>query len=301
MGKESNNGTQFQEKKTFGNPVFYLRLQDKENDLDVVYGEIRKTLNAAFDEDNKDSLLGQLSRKFELPKGLHTQLDFINYGNTQLVYLATLFNDNFAKQFTILINQPSTKLETVKNEFDNLQNLFKIDSRFVVEPHVFFTDGKHSLYATTYIEKARCIYSGYGKWGMFDPKPIYRFIPFSQEVSDSVTSNMVALLVRYYDEKRGVGISRTQLNGDDFILSQGWNQNNPNTVLENMKLISARGTIKTSFDEYLDILRNEFITGTHYRDETVKRGEMIVNFKSGLPMSEKVIEDGIVLGLSLRN
>lgn len=301
MGKEFNNSVQFQEKKTFGNPVFYLRLEDKENDSDVVYEEIKKTLNAAFDEDNKDSLLGQLSRKFELPRGLHTQLDFINYGNTQLVYLATLFKGDFNRHFTVLVNQPSTKLETVKDEFDNLQTLFKIDPRFVIEPHAFFTDGKYSLYATTYIEKARCIYSGYGRWGMFDPKPIYHFVPFSQEVSNSVTSNMVALLVRYYNEKRGVGISRTQLNGDDFILSQEWNQNSPNAVLENMKLISARGTVDISFNEYLDILRNEFMRGTHYKDDIVRRGEMRVNFKSGLPMSEKVIEDGIILGLSLRN
>lgn len=300
MTKEFINRVGYKEKNTFSNPIFCLRLRNEDDNPLEAYKEIKETLNIVFDKNNSNSILNQLSEKFKLPDNLHPQLDFINYGNTQLVYLATLSNSKFNKQFTVLINQPSAKLEIIKEEFENLQNIFKIDPKFVVEPHAFFTNEKHSLYTTTYIEKARCIYGDYDKWGMFDPKPNYHFVPFSQEVSDSISSNMIALLVRYYDEKQNKGISKTQFNGDDFILKQDWNQNDPSTVLENMKLISARGTIKTTLGEYLDILRTEFTIGTHYKDDIVKRGEMKVNFKSGLPMSKKIIEDGINLGLSLR-
>jgi len=299
MNKEIVN-IEYKEKNIFRNPVLYLRLQnEKDNPLEIYEG-VKETLNSAFDKNKKNSIINQLSKKFKLPKNLHTQLDFINYGNTQLVYLATLSNPDFNKQFTVLINQPSTKLEIIKEEFENLQNIFKTDRRFVVEPHAFFSNGKHSLYATTYVENARCIYGGYPKWGMFDPKPNYHFIPFTEEISNNVSSSMIALLVRYYDEEQNKGISKTQLNGDDFILNQDWNQNDPNTILENMKLISARGTIKVTLNEYLNILRSEFMIGTHYNDYLIRSGQVKINFKSGLPISEKIIESGISLGLILR-
>lgn len=333
MDKESNKGFEYKQNHTFGHPDLYIRLKHEgetyldtkpnitaekrkvgnyiinatnisrcqnEDDLAKSHNRIIKTLEMAFDGKNSDSVLTQLSKKIKLPEDIYTEIDFINYGNTQLVYTANLEGSNFEKKLTVLINQPHTLLGVVKNEFDNLTNLHNIDSKFVVEPYVYFSNGDHELYVSSYIEKARCVYGGKEEWSMFDPKPFYHFVPFSTEVANKISSSMIALLVRYYDEKQGRGIAKTQISGDDFILTQEWDKNDPDTILENMKLISARDTIEVSLEDYLDIIRREFLIGTHYRNGAVKNGTMKVNHKSEIAMNEKTIEDGIELGLKLR-
>ena len=68
-------------------------------------------------------------------------------------------------------------------------------------------------------------------------------------------------------------------------------------MLENIKLIAARAKIHVPFDQYLDLLRKEFTVGTHYKNES--SNSMEINFKSEIPMSLEVIENGIELSQHL--
>jgi len=223
---------------------------------------------------------------------------FMNYGNMQLVYLATLGNKS---KVAVLINQPHTPLGNVKEEYKNLQRLVEIDSRFVIKPFAYFAmKGKgHELYVSEYIDTAMCIAVN-KKHGIYNPLPRYHFERFSSELSQVVNSEMVALLVNYYDSERGKGLSKTRISGDDFILTRDFKKDNFSTVQPNMRLIAARSFVKLSLDEYLDKLRQEFLIGTNREDRDVVNGKIQINTNSKLPMTSQEIEEGIKLGLNLR-
>ncbi|MDD4027249.1 MAG: hypothetical protein PHO75_03625 [Candidatus Shapirobacteria bacterium] len=271
---------------------------NSDRDLLNTQNDIRDVLNAAFDIEDKNSIINNLPERFKISPDVNVQIDFMNYGNTQLVYLATLLGCNYEKKLAVLINQPITPLGVVKEEFENLKKLSQLDPKFIIKPYTFFSDGKHELYVSPYIEKAKCIYGGYQKWGIFDPDPFYHFEPFTKEISDQISTNMIALLVHYYDKKNNLGIAKTQISGDDFILTKDWDNNG--IVLNSMRIIAARKMIHVSLKEYLDIIRSEFSQATHYNDEIIRRGEIKVNCKSSTAIPEKIIERGISLGLSLK-
>jgi len=286
---ENQPGVEYNQRHTFGNPLLYLRLGDEAGDVEAAHQEIVETLKLAFDPNNPDSVIPQLT-SLNLSPNIHTNLDFINYGNDSIVYLASITDGQKVEKLATLVNQPRREPGTARKEYENLLRLTEIDPRFVVRPLAYFQHKNQELYLTPYIENARCIYGGYGQWGMLDPKPSYHFVPFSPEVMETVTSSMIALLVHYYDQERGRGLARTQLSGDDFILEQGWEMNDSASVLENMKLIAARDTIDLPFDQYLDLIRKEFREGTRYSDDST------INRKSEIPIPPPVIEKGIELG-----
>ena len=67
-------------------------------------------------------------------------LQFINYGDTQQVYVLTANG----KQWSVLVTQPGTKHGTGKREFDNLRHLATINSDVIVKPEYYFEDKKYS-------------------------------------------------------------------------------------------------------------------------------------------------------------
>jgi len=223
-------------------------------------------------------------------------LSFINYGNTELVYLATSED----KKMAVLINQPHMPKGVVRDEFRNLNKVYNHDPTRAVEPYAFFSNGTHELYACEYFDKAMCIYNGNDRpWGVFDPVPTYHYESFSSpEVAHAIVSCMIGLLVHYHHD--GKGLAKTQIAGDDFILTRDFDKKDPATVLPNMKLISARAFIDCSLDEYVDIIREEFRQATTYDDWKVRQGKIKVNCKSRIPLSEQEIEEGIELGMDLR-
>jgi len=220
------------------------------------------------------------------------KLDFINYGKTELVYVLT---DGTGQQSTILVKQPAVEFGKVKQEANNLTQLNKVDSK-VVAPIDYFSYGDQELFVTTYIKQARCIASD-GVWGMYIPEPFYRFEPFTQEQKSLVNSCMIAKLISLYDVDKCRGISKCKLGGGDFILPKDWESKTPtiDNILDNLYLIAARDMISCSFDEYVDIIRDEFSKRTIGDDQDSLR----LNIRGRVPMEYEEIEQGIALGKQL--
>ena len=294
------------EKITYGPHRFISRPEENIRHVDsyafigIAHENIRSTLFAAFDDQNPDSVMHQLPERFNHSTDVPVQLVFINYGGTQLVFIAVIEN---RRKVAVLINQPQTPIEIMEEEFKNLQRLHKMDHRFVVEPYTYFADENHALHVCQYIENAMCVTNCTNVnnvAGAYDPIPHYHFEPFSTEVINAANSSMIALLVNYYDAKNGKGLAKTQVSGNDFILTRDFKKDDPDTVLPNMKLIAARGLIEEPLEEYLERLRREFAIGTQRTDPDVVGGRIKVNHRSKVPMTKNQIEDGIELGLDLR-
>lgn len=218
------------------------------------------------------------------------ELEFINYGRTQLVYVLT--DKSSGKKLTLLAKQPVVPYGKVKQEADYLASLKLVDSCVVV-PIGYHTDGEQELYITPYVEQARCVASD-GKWGMYIPEPFYRFENFTNEQEKVVNACMIAKLVSLYDFKNSLGIACAKLGGGDFMLPKGWETQKPTieNTLDSLSLIAARELIACSFDDYLDILRNEFSRATINEDES----SLLINIRGRVAMDQADIEKGIQIG-----
>jgi hypothetical protein len=104
---------------------------------------------------------------------------------------------------------------------------------------------------------------------------------------------MIALLLRLHDGR--VGIAAAKLGGGDFILEKEWDslEFSVDNTLRCMKLIAARDTVEVGRDEYVQIIRREFVKRTYYEDEDERDKSVIVNWKARVPMTEAAIEMGI--------
>lgn len=220
------------------------------------------------------------------------ELEFINYGKTELVYVLTEKN---GRRTTLLVKQPIVEFGKVKQEAKNLLILNKRDKN-VVAPIDYFRLGDQELYATPYINQARCIASD-DCWGMYIPEPFYRFVPFTKEQEEVVTSCMIAKLVSLYDFVNHEGISCCKLGGGDFMLPKGWETEAATieNTLENLYLISARNKVKCSFDKYLELIKSEFSRRTISEDSK----DLIMNIRGRVPIKMEDIESGILLGQSI--
>lgn len=217
-------------------------------------------------------------------------LEFINYGRTQLVYVLT--DKTTDEKVTILAKQPIVEYGKVKQEAQNLRDLKKVDNN-VVAPIDYYSEENQELYVTPYIPQARCVASD-TKWGMYVPEPFYRFEGFSREQEQVVNSCMIAKLVSLYNFEKGQGIGSCKLGGGDFMLAKGW-EHEPLTIkntLNSLYLIAAREMIECSFDEYLDIIRSEFSRSTINENQD----ELLVNVRGRVAINSKTIENGIKLG-----
>ena len=241
--------------------------------------------NGLFSKDSNAKTFSNIAKEFDL--------EFINYGRTQIVYVLT--NKSNGKKVTILTKQPIVEYGKVKHEAQNLNDLSKVDEKIVV-PIDYYTDGEQELYVTPYIEQARCVASD-TKWGMYIPEPFYRFEKFTEDQEQVVNSCMIAKLVSLYDFDKCKGIASCKLGGGDFMLSKGWETEKPTiqNTLKNLYLIAAREMISCSFEEYLDILRSEFARSTINE----KQDELLINIRGRVPMKLDDIENGIQLGKSI--
>lgn len=230
---------------------------------------------------------------------LDIDIKFINYGSTELVYVAT-FPDGTMK--ALLVSQPIAKEGAVAEEFENLCRLAEKND-FVVAPEEYFSSSYpeekgREMFVAPYHYQALCVGNEFGGFGYWTPVPNYHFEFFSPEQSHIVNAAMIANLIRLYDQERGQGVAACHLGGGDFILEKNWNQSNP-TIADTMKkmsLIAARKMIDISLDDYINLIREEFSKPTIVLDGT----ECKLNIHSRQAMAKEDIELGIELGLSMR-
>lgn len=256
----------------------YVEINDIQN-KDDEYKKIKKFLNKYV----------ELYSKKRNINPQNVRIEFINYGKTELVYVLTEPNGN---RVTLLVKQPSVKFGKVKQEANYLTRLKMCDDN-VVAPIEYYQYGDYELYITPYINQARCVAS-YGSWGMYVPEPEYRFVPFNEEQEKIVITCMISKLVSLYDFDNNEGICECKLGGGDFMLPKGWELELPTieNTLPNLYLIAAREKINCSFEDYLDIIREEFSKATINKNQN----DFFINKRARVPMSLEDIEAGIELG-----
>lgn len=113
---------------------------------------------------------------------------------------------------------------------------------------------------------------------------------------------MIANLVKLYDAKNNLGIASCKIGGGDFILDKKW-QKKEQTVkstLQNMKLIAARELIQIPLNQYVELIKKEFILRTYYENINDRDKSILINHKNRFPMQREEVEKGIQLGLRLR-
>lgn len=230
-------------------------------------------------------------------QGKQKRLQFINYGSTQLVYVLTI-DEN--RQYTLLVNQPATPFGTGKREFDNLRLLNASHKNNVIRPLYYFVDKNglsRELYVTPYSYQSRCVGVEDKEWGMWVPEPDYLFYDFKDQDRKVINASMVSLLIRLYDARGKQGLSEVRLDGGDFMLEKGFEDQDINfeNILKNMKLIAARKLIPMELDEYINRIRQE-LSGKVIDQQEMK----IIGKKLRRSMEADEIEDGIKLGLTLR-
>lgn len=229
------------------------------------------------------------------------KIEFINYGKTELVYVLT---DKLKNRYTLLVKQPKVNFGDVKKEADYLTELNALHEN-IIAPIEYFSLYDQELFVTPYIYQARCIASD-SKWGMYIPEPFYRFENFNEEQESIVNQCMIAKLVSFYDFEKQEGISACKLGGGDFMLSKGWESEclTIENTLNNLYFIAARQKIRCSFEEYTEILLEEYsrITIDEDEDKVIinKRGRVamnIIDIQNGIELGKKIIKERKGFGL----
>ena len=102
-----------------------------------------------------------------------------------------------------------------------------------------------------------------------------------------------------YDFEKKEGISKCKLGGGDFMLPKNWELEIPKieSTLNQLYLIAARKKVKCSFEDYLELIREEFSRVTIIEDET----NLVINIRGRVPIDKNTIEKGINLGKQLIN
>lgn len=244
--------------------------------------------------------------------GVPADIKFINYGDTELVYVLT-YGD---KRFTLLFGQPIVPEGEIKKEAELLKKYARIDRQTVVSPLKYYSVGqtyfdekidychtfKKEAYITPYFMQARCVASQEDGFGIYVPEPEYHFEKFSENESEIVCACMLAKLISLYDEKNKSGISACKLGGGDFMLDKEWDRENltaPNT-LKHMKLIAARDEVHCSLEDYIMLIIQEFGKKTYYKTEAQRDKKILLNHKARVGMTNSAIKKGIAMGLELR-
>ncbi len=258
---------------------FYIETNELQ-DKDYEYKKIKKFLRLYVAEYAKKNGLEESQLK----------LEFINYGKTQLVYVLTEPN---GKRVTILTKQPAVEFGKVRQEAENLKFLNTLDKN-VIAPIDYFKFGDQELYVTPYMHQARCVAHDGISWGMYIPEPFYRFKNFNKAQKEIVTTCMIAKLVSYYNFKTNEGIAACKFGGGDFMLPKGWENNMPtlSNTYKNLHFIAAREKIKCSFNQYLEIIRDEFSRPTINEAQS----NLKINHRARGFIDESSIEKGIMLG-----
>ena len=230
-------------------------------------------------------------------QGKKKRLQFINYGDYQLIYVLTI---DESRQYTLVVDQPNVPRGMGKREFDNLQVLHKKNKEHVIKPLYYYADKsnlRREAYVTPYSYQSRCIGIEDKAWGMWVPEPEYLFHDFNSHDKKIINSSMVALLIKFYNQKRKQGLSNIRLDGGDFMLEKGFEEDDITTenILKKMKLIAARNLVELDLDEYINQLRKE-LSG----QVTDKKDMKIIEKSLNCPMDIDEIDEGVSLGLTLR-
>lgn len=281
-----------EEKEKLGLPngdMVYHKIDSNQNTLMELIAT-QKFLNIEFFE--------YIRTKYPELYSLDMELEFINYGDTQLVYVLK----TKGKMYAILMGQPAAQYGIVKSEYDNLNYLALNNPKEIVCPIGYFTNDQRELYIAPYLYQARCIASQESGWGLYIPEPNYRFETFNKKERLIVNSSIIALLIKLFDDKKSLGLATCKIGGGDFILEKEWS--NEGTTFENtlnrMKLIAARELIEIDLQEYIYLIREEFSKRTYYNKVSERDTRIIINHKSRIPMTEEEIEKGIEIGFQLR-
>lgn len=272
-------------KEALGIPNFgpwYLNMTE---DQDIIEEMIKlKSFIASFIKNNTSDEL----------KGDTIDIQFINYGKTQLVFVATINN---SKQYTLLVNQPATIYGVGKKEYNNLNILNQVDSNLVIKPIEYYENDNHELYMTPYYHQARCVGVESTDWGIWVPEPSYHFENFDNDQRRVINTSMIAMLIKLYDDINKKGLSKCRLDGGDFMLLKGFE--NDKISFDNLsnylKLIAARELITISLDDYINRIKLE-LSDNSKDDELIILGKKLRS-----PFSMQEIDDGIEMGLTLRN
>lgn len=275
-------------------PREQLGIPDNDYSYHIINGDLSRREEVALTQEFLTALPTQVPSI--IPP--ENDIEFINYGDTELVYVVT----TASSRNTILVGQPITPLGTVKLEYENLKHLANKNPSLVISPISYVSNGQREAYITPYIYQARCIASYANNYGAYIPEPYYRFESYSQEDEYLITKTIIANLVRLYDAENQLALAECKIGGGDFIMEQAFD-NVPHTeenALKHMKLIAARKLINIEMKDYLELLKKEFQKRTYYRTLQEKNPDILVNLKNRVPMSEQAINDGITLGLSLR-
>ena len=221
---------------------WYIRISEGQNKTDE------------FKEVNKFISDFCLNNTFEELKSSKISIQFINYGDTQLVFVITLDNN---KQYTLLVNQPKTRPGQGFEEYNNLLKFNKLHPEIIIKPIKYYVNPNNpqqELYITPYYYQARCVgvetpEKGWGEW---IPEPKYHYRIYSEKEAKIIKKCMVAMIVKFYDEKNKLGIVEYSLDGDDFMLKKGYENEelNEENIIKNFVVIAARKVIKIKFEKY---------------------------------------------------
>ena len=87
------------------------------------------------------------------------------------------------------------------------------------------------------------------------PEPKYHYKIFTEE--ELIRKCMIAMMIKFYDEKNKCVIGGYSLDGDDFMLKKGYENEefNEENIIKNFVFIAARKVIKIEFEEYINRLR----------------------------------------------
>ena len=104
------------------------------------------------------------------------------------------------------------------------------------------------------------------------------------------------MIVKFYDEKNKLGIVEYSLDGDDFMLKKGYENEelNEENIIKNFVVIAARKVIKIEFEEYINRMRKEL------RNDFKENENIFVKKKLRASFTEEEIEEGITYGMKLR-
>ena len=239
-----------------------------------------------------------LNNNFEELQGSKISLQFINYGDTQLVFVITIDN---TKQYTLLVNQPKTRPGQGFEEFTNLTNFNKLFPETIIKPIKYYVNpnnNQQELYMTPYYYQARCVgvetpEKGWGEW---IPEPNYHFRVYSKDEGEIIKKCIVAMMIKFYDDKNKRSIAGYSLDGDDFMLKKGYEKEelNETNIIKNFVFIAARKVINIEFEEFKNRLKKEL------RNDFKENENIIVRKKLRAPFTEEDIEEGIKYGMTLR-
>ena len=285
--QESNWEQEPEEKEQLGIP-----------DTDYSYHILKDNQSRNNEVITTRNFLSSLSSKIPSIVTPTSTIEFINYGDTELVYVIKT-DDNIN---TLLVGQPATILGTVKIEYDNLRHLATNNPSIIVSPTTYISNGKREAYITPYVKQARCIATYDGTYGAYIPEPYYRYEPYNDFDQYLVSKAIVANLIRLYDYDNKLALAECKIGGGDFILEKEYDiePHTEENILKRMKLIAARKLINIELKDYIGLLRKELSKRTYYRSLSERDNSILVNIKNRVPMSQEAIEDGISLGLSLR-